>query len=210
MERSSKLTIIDTNFQAVSTRMSTYQGVENPQHIADFLDAQKAHECFERHGIKVDVPISYLAGRKEPLQYSRRQQKTVRNFISNQGKQFLNENPIWAVLVPSESFSSLVIIDGHNRARFSPAFKIHRIPTIVVDVATLANYWNMQPTQLAERFDKQTNLALAAFMKKSHKVGRPQNLPREIAASNLLTFFNGGESMGAKIPQAGQVYQRER
>lgn len=95
-------------------------------------------------GVAMLIPRQYLFGRQRNDSYSKRKRSLAENELKKDGIGFLYRNPIIVCGINTKAGMQMIVIDGHHRTRYSSAFNIREIPSIVYSPEQLINAFNQQ------------------------------------------------------------------
>lgn len=95
-------------------------------------------------GITMLVPREYLHGRQTNDSYSKKKRSLVEKNLEERGLDFLLSDPIITCALPVQNGLQIIIIDGHNRARYSSSFGINDIPSLIYSPQQLVDAFNLR------------------------------------------------------------------
>jgi len=125
------------------------------------------HEVFTNlspeTGIKLIIPINFMAGRQPTFEYASKKINTIANEYQTHGPTYLREYPIWLCALPIQAGFQLVIYDGHHRVRYGPKYGITHFPSIVFTPEQIAQAQNIPVDVLVAQLSAQVRDTTDSF-----------------------------------------------
>lgn len=148
-------------------------------------------EVFQEHGTYVTIPVKLLKP-TQPLEHFRNKSTSyVTQILNQEGIEFMRENPIHVVLFPNLTCTEAAIDDGHHRARFAPKFGIRAIPSLVIDISTVARMLNRDEQIERARYEYDIDMAINSFAQKlgPEKYREPGRIPPSVRDAQDLIIW---------------------
>lgn len=107
---------------------------------------------------RILIPRCYLFGTQTASEYSVNKRRRIEKALSEQGFNFLIQNPALVCADLNPKGVNLFIVDGHHRARYSGRYNIHDIPCVVLSANQLLFAINTQRSRSEENTISETDL----------------------------------------------------
>ena len=154
--------------------------------IGLYPDEQRLKEILSQ-GVKMLIPRQYLHGRQDSNSYGKRKRELVEGHLFQKGVEFLINEPIIACALSARDGLQMVVVDGHHRVRYSSAFGIKNIPSVIyspqqlVEAFNLRNSTHFDANSLTEQLRNEVNQAYSSFRNLD-----PRKLPKIVTGFSTI------------------------
>lgn len=139
--------------------------------------------------LKVLVPFRFLHGIQPKCEYTRAKERRVKHDLRTGGFNFLLEHPITLCLDSGAHSSTLSVLDGHHRARWSPKYNFRLIPAVIYEISAISQMMARSKKTHTENFqsaiDRGIGETISSFQGDSFHTIIPAKLPGNLSLTDL-------------------------